>query len=94
MPPDRFDDVLIAIARHEAANAARNAQIAHRLGELDDRIDELKNETTGAIATLSERSKQHEKRMDRTDQRSGVFGAVAGAVVSGAGFLAGKVFGI
>lgn len=56
------------------------ATIAIRLGGIEDRV--IENGKT--LAVLDERTKQHEKRMNRADRRSGTVGATAGGILAGA----------
>jgi hypothetical protein len=53
--------------------------------------DRKKIDTIGSnVATLLERSVQHEKRMDRSDRRAGVIAGAVAAVIAGVGaFLRG-----
>ena len=53
-------------------------RIATRLDSIDERVGE--NGLT--LAVLDERSKQHEKRMNRADRRSGTVGATAGGILA------------
>ena len=53
-------------------------RIADRLDSIDGRLGEHGN----TLAVLDERSKQHEKRMNRADTRSGVIGASAGGILA------------
>ena len=54
-------------------------QITQQLGEI--RADQIEHGKT--LATLEERSEQHEKRMDRTERKSLLSGGGAGAAIAG-----------
>ena len=51
-------------------------RIADRLDSIDDRL----TSHGVTLAVLDERTKQHEKRMNRADRRSGTVGATAGGL--------------
>ena len=53
-------------------------RIADRLDSIDERVSE--NGLT--LAVLDERTKQHEKRMNRADIRGGYLGAGAGGILA------------
>lgn len=54
-------------------------QITEKLGEIQ--VTQVEHGKT--LATLEERSQQHEKRMNRTDTKTLVSGGGAGAVIAG-----------
>lgn len=62
-------------------------QITQQLGE----IQTTQVEHGLTLATLEERSQQHEKRMNRTETKTLVSGGSAGAVIAGA-FIALKIW--
>ena len=60
---------------------------------MEEKIDQIlegQAEDRQVLARLDERTQQHEKRMDRSDNRAAGLGAVAGAI---GGFFAGLLKG-